>query len=68
MNVQIIAQISGLRNGIDWPPAGGTINLPDAEASDLIAAGIARGVDIPETAVARKPETATRKGAPRKVG
>lgn len=68
MNVQIIAQISGLRNGVDWPSAGGIINLPDAEASDLIAAGLARGVDVPETAVGRKPETATRKGSPRKVG
>lgn len=63
MKVQIIARISGLRNGVDWPAPGEYITLPDSEAKDMIGAGIARAPEAaPETAVARKAETATLKG------
>ena len=64
MKVQIIARISGLRNGVDWPAPGEFLTLPDGEAKDIIDAGIARMPEAaPETATARKAETATRKGA-----
>lgn len=64
MKVQIIARVSGLRNGVDWPAPGEFLTLPDGEAKDLIGAGIARAhMAAPETATARKAETATRKAA-----
>jgi hypothetical protein len=64
--VQLIAKISGTRNGEDWPAPGGVIDLPAGEAADLIASGVAKAVEksIPkvEAAVTPKPETATRPG------
>lgn len=39
MNVRLLAQISGTRNGADWPIPGSVVDLPDGEASDLIASG-----------------------------
>lgn len=61
----MIAGISGTRNGVDWPPVGGSVDVPDAEAADLIRAGLAsvpekKSAPAPETAVAPKAET--RKG------
>lgn len=37
MRVRMLRHISGSRNGIEWPPAGGELDLPDSEAADLIA-------------------------------
>lgn len=54
MIVRMRAAISGTRNGEDWPPIGGTVELPDDEAADLCAAGLA----IPE------PDTAVRTATP----
>ena len=34
--VTMLVQITGTRNGQDWPPIGGEIELPAAEAADLI--------------------------------
>ena len=71
MQVKMQTQISGTRNGQDWPAKGEIIDLPDDEAKDLIAGGLAEAVDetepetpaIDETATApRPPETATRRG------
>lgn len=45
MLVQMITHITGFRNGQPWPVPPGTIDLPDGEAADMIAAGHAR---IPE--------------------
>jgi hypothetical protein len=36
--VQMTAYISGFRNGIEWPPVGGTVDLPAHEAEDLVRA------------------------------
>jgi hypothetical protein len=44
--------ITGYRNGEPWPPAGGTVDLPDHEAADLIAAGYAEA-DTPGDIPAR---------------
>jgi len=54
------AQLSGTRNGADWPAPGELVELPEEEAADYLAAGfIAPGGD-PETATTpKKPETAT---------
>lgn len=61
----MIAGISGSRDGVDWPPMGGTLECSAVEGADLINAGLARAISKviePEKAVAPKPETATRKG------
>lgn len=52
----MLVGINGTRNGIDWPQRGETIELPDAEAVDLINAGIAAPVaDAPVEAAAIEP-------------
>lgn len=65
MKIQIVAQISGTRNGADWPAVGGVIDVPADEAAQLISTGLAREPEkktapVVETAVAAKAET--RKG------
>lgn len=66
MKIQMIAQISGSREGIDWPAPGGILDVPADEAADLIKSKIARDAkDAPkgsliETAVAPKAETRKR--------
>lgn len=39
MRVQMKQRIGGNRNGEAWPDVGETIDLPDHEAADMIAAG-----------------------------
>ena len=59
MKVTMRAEISGTRNGVDWPKKGGEIDLPDQEAADMCAAGLAEPVAAPEQprkAVAKKAE------------
>lgn len=41
MKVRMKVSVSGSRNGKDWPPIGGTIDLPDAEAQSYITSGLA---------------------------
>lgn len=66
--VQMIAGVSGTRDGADWPPSGGILECSQDEAAQLVAAGLARPVEKAsqvapvETATAKAPETATRKG------
>lgn len=44
MRVEMRIRISGFRNLEPWPEIGETIDLPDHEAADLIAAGYAKEV------------------------
>lgn len=65
MRVAMTVQITGTRDGRDWPAPGGVIDVPEAEAADLIRAGLA-------TAVQGRPsvptvETATEAPAERAV-
>lgn len=46
--VRMLVNISGTRNGEDWPKAGETITVPAAEAADLIRQGIAAEPNAPE--------------------
>lgn len=46
--VRMLVNISGSRNGEDWPKAGETLTVPAAEAEDLIRAGIAAAPNAPE--------------------
>lgn len=64
MKIRMLTRIEGTRNGVRWPEAGETVDLPDGEARDLIAAGLAKAtsepkVEQPEKAVA--PKATTRK-------
>lgn len=57
------ATISGSRNGKRWPAKGEVVDLPNGEAADLCAAGLAEPVKAAEErATAPKPETRKRKG------
>ena len=62
MKVQMRAQISGTRNGEDWPGPGAIVDLPDDEAESLILNGLALE---PDEETADEPigdvETATKK-------
>lgn len=42
--VRLIQGISGLINGVDWPPVGGTIDIPDGVAAELVERGEAEYV------------------------
>ena len=62
MKVRMRTQITGTRNGEDWPALGEVINLPAEEARDMIHSGIAEPVveDKTETATAPKGEQRSR--------
>lgn len=52
MKIRLKVQISGTRNGQDWPRIGGVVDLPDEEAISYIASGMADPVatfSAPET-------------------
>jgi hypothetical protein len=44
MRVRMKTDVSGARDGEPWPPRGGTIELPDDEAAQLCASGMAEPV------------------------
>lgn len=47
MLITMLVQLTGTRNGADWPAVGATVDIPDLEAADLIAAGIAEAAPTP---------------------
>lgn len=47
--ITMTAQITGTRNGEDWPAVGGTLDVTDDEATSLIAAGLAEAAPQPAT-------------------
>jgi hypothetical protein len=49
MLVRMLERILGTRNGVTWPPRGGVIDLPDAEALALFAHGYAQPVPPAKT-------------------
>jgi len=69
----MLTTFSGTRDGIAWPDRGGIIDLPDLEASELVAQGHALAMSQPEpkvetAAIEKVTETAVKKspGRPRK--
>lgn len=42
MLIEMRTRIGGYRNGEPWPEVGGTIDVPDHEAADLISNGYAK--------------------------
>lgn len=61
--IKLKVTISGTRDGVEWPPIGGAIDLPEAEAAQMIAAGLASAVTSApvETATANTSAVETRK-------
>jgi len=72
VRVTMKARITGTRNGVDWPAPGETVDLPQDEAEQLVANGLAvvdgassartasvetAAVEAPETAAAPKPRS-----------
>lgn len=57
MKITMKATISGTRDGVDWPKPGESLDVPDAEAVDLLSAGLAVPAPAPEPekAVERRP-------------
>lgn len=41
MKIRMKVAVSGNRDGKRWPPIGGVIDLPDAEAAQYCASGLA---------------------------
>lgn len=49
------SRISGTRDGVEWPRPGEAIVLPDAEAVDMLNAGLVDPAGEPEPERAVKP-------------
>lgn len=45
MLTRMKVNMSGSRDGVDWPARGETVDLPDAEAAHMVASGLAEPVD-----------------------
>lgn len=62
-SIKLKVQITGTRDGVDWPAPGTVIDLPDDEAATLITNGLAVEATAEETADAPQGdvETATKK-------
>jgi hypothetical protein len=50
--VTMLVQISGSRDGKDWPKPGDTLTVPASEAEDLVRQGVAVTGDVHENALA----------------
>lgn len=44
MRVKLLVHLTGTRNGANWPNYGEEMDLPEIEATDMIAAGMAQPV------------------------
>lgn len=67
--VKMLTQISGMRDGVEWPAVGESIDVPSTEADDLVRMSLAAKVAPAKTEraiVEPKVETATVKRAPAK--
>lgn len=67
MKVRMNVSITGTRNGVDWPKAGGVIDIPANEAVDMLNAGLAVAVkDAPVVESATVEPVAERTTVPAK--
>ncbi len=60
MKVRMTANITGCRNGVNWPAPGEEIDLPDNEAAEMCAAKYAEPV-------AEKPKAEKRPAAEKRT-
>lgn len=64
--VTMQVQVGGFRNGERWPPRGSSIDVPAAEADQLVANGYAvKGADKVEKKTESAPEAAVPAAAKR---
>lgn len=56
MKVRLRGDISGTRDGQDWPPRGTVIDLPDDEAASLCQTGMAVPVPADDVRAAVPPD------------
>lgn len=63
MKIEMKVRIEGTRNGVRWPEAGGVVDLPDSEAADLCAAGLAEPVATEKPEKATAPKATARKSS-----
>jgi hypothetical protein len=61
MKVTLIAEISGTRDGVEWPPPGSVVDLPDDEAVALLSSGAAGALGA--TPAASSERAVDKKGA-----
>ena len=66
MKVRMLVNMSGTRNGEEWPAKGEVAELPTAEAAHYVASGIAEQVSAPEVEP-EQPETATAPAAEKRA-
>lgn len=65
MKIKLLVDVSGMRNGVDWPGRGAVVELPEDEARSMIRSGMgaeSEGDDdvmIESAVVTEEPETAT---------
>ena len=65
MKVQMNVSIAGTRDGQRWPVRGEVVDLPDAEAQDMIDAGLASPVGAKVETAADAPAEAAEAPAQR---
>lgn len=67
MKIKMRYQVTGTRDGVKWPPRGGIVDLPDAEAEGMVRQGYADPVEEKATAVPKGEQaTATPKSTSKK--
>ncbi len=67
MRVKLLVDISGSRNGEPWPQRGEVMNLPDAEAVDMLNARMAEAMpEVQKVEAATSPVAAEKATTPRK--
>lgn len=65
MKVKLNVGLTGTRNGEDWPAKGEVVDLPDAEAVDMLNAGLALPVKDEAEQATAQPDDAERAVAKR---
>lgn len=63
MRIRMKVNLSGTRNGEDWPRAGEITDIPTGEAQHLVASGIAEDATgpAPKVETAAAPDTAEKR-------
>lgn len=62
MRIRMRRQITGTRDGVDWPAPGGEMVVPDDEGAQLCAMGAALPVAEERTEETRAPRRARSRG------
>jgi hypothetical protein len=61
VKIKLKVDLTGTRNGVDWPARGEEFEVPDEEGRELCASGIAEPVkEDPKTEKATAPKAETR--------